>query len=56
MGPAIVTRDEVPDITALQVRTTVNGEERQAAPVGDLILPRPRADRGDLGLGPARAG
>jgi 2-keto-4-pentenoate hydratase/2-oxohepta-3-ene-1,7-dioic acid hydratase in catechol pathway len=41
MGPAIVTRDEVPDVTALWVRTTVNGEERQAAPVKDLIFDIP---------------
>jgi len=41
MGPAIVTRDEVPDVTALWVRTTVNGEERQAAPVEDLIFDIP---------------
>jgi 2-keto-4-pentenoate hydratase/2-oxohepta-3-ene-1,7-dioic acid hydratase in catechol pathway len=41
MGPAIVTRDEVPDVTALRVRTTVNGELRQDAPVADLIFDVP---------------
>jgi 2-keto-4-pentenoate hydratase/2-oxohepta-3-ene-1,7-dioic acid hydratase in catechol pathway len=41
MGPAIVTRDEVPDVTGCWVRTTVNREERQAAPVADLIFPIP---------------
>ena len=41
MGPALVTRDEVADVTALWVRTTVNGEERQAAPVSDLIFDIP---------------
>jgi 2-keto-4-pentenoate hydratase/2-oxohepta-3-ene-1,7-dioic acid hydratase in catechol pathway len=41
MGPAIVTRDEVPDVRALWVRTRVNGEERQAAPVADLIFDVP---------------
>ncbi len=41
MGPAIVTRDEVPDVEALWVRTRVNGEERQAAPVAELIFSIP---------------
>ncbi len=41
MGPALVTRDEVPDVTRCWVRTSVNGEERQAAPVADLIFPIP---------------
>ena len=41
MGPQIVTRDEVDDVTALWVRTRVNGEERQAAPVADLIFSIP---------------
>ena len=38
MGPHIVTRDEIPDIAACWVRTRVNGEQRQAAPVADLIF------------------
>ena len=41
MGPALVTADEVADVTALWVRTRVNGEERQAAPVSDLIFDIP---------------
>lgn len=41
MGPAIVTRDEVPDISTAWVRTRVNGEERQAASVADLIFDIP---------------
>lgn len=41
MGPVLVTRDELPDVTALWVRTTVNGEERQAAQVKDLIFDIP---------------
>lgn len=41
MGPWIVTRDEVPDIRACWLRTHVNGEERQAAPIGDLIFDIP---------------
>ncbi|MGA9746631.1 MAG: fumarylacetoacetate hydrolase family protein [Nocardioides sp.] len=41
MGPSLVTHDEVDDVTALWVRTTVNGEERQAAPVADLIFDIP---------------
>ncbi len=41
MGPALVTRDEVEDVTQLWVRTRVNGEERQAAPVSDLIFDIP---------------
>jgi 2-keto-4-pentenoate hydratase/2-oxohepta-3-ene-1,7-dioic acid hydratase in catechol pathway len=41
MGPQIVTRDEIPDVTACWVRTRVNGELRQAAPIADLIFPIP---------------
>jgi 2-keto-4-pentenoate hydratase/2-oxohepta-3-ene-1,7-dioic acid hydratase in catechol pathway len=40
-GPLLVTRDEVPDPTRLWVRTTVNGEQRQAAAVADLIFDIP---------------
>lgn len=42
MGPWVVTRDEVRDIGSSWVRTLVDGEERQAAPVSDLIFPVPR--------------
>ena len=41
MGPALVTRHEVPDVTELRVRTRVNGELRQDAPVADLIFDIP---------------
>lgn len=41
MGPAIVTRDELPDITSAWLRTTVNGDERQAAQISDLIFDIP---------------
>jgi len=38
MGPAILTADEAPDPGALRLRTWVNGELRQDAPVSDLIF------------------
>ena len=41
MGPAIVTADEVPDPTRLHLRTFVNGEKRQDAPVASLIFDIP---------------
>lgn len=41
MGPWIVTRDDIPDVSALSVRTTVNGEERQSGSVADLIFDIP---------------
>jgi 2-keto-4-pentenoate hydratase/2-oxohepta-3-ene-1,7-dioic acid hydratase in catechol pathway len=41
MGPAIVTADEVPDPTRLTITTWVNGEQRQHAPVSDLIFDIP---------------
>jgi 2-keto-4-pentenoate hydratase/2-oxohepta-3-ene-1,7-dioic acid hydratase in catechol pathway len=41
MGPAILTADEVPDPTALVLTTWVNGEQRQQAPVADLIFDIP---------------
>lgn len=39
MGPALVTADEVADPQALQLRTTVSGEVRQAASTGEMIFP-----------------
>lgn len=36
IGPAILTADEVPDVAALEVRTRVNGEQRQHGVVADL--------------------
>ena len=41
MGPAILTADEVPDPTQLVLTTWVNGEQRQQAPVADLIFDIP---------------
>ncbi len=41
MGPAVVTADEVGDPTTLRLRTWVNGELRQDAPVRDLIFDIP---------------
>jgi 2-keto-4-pentenoate hydratase/2-oxohepta-3-ene-1,7-dioic acid hydratase in catechol pathway len=38
LGPVFVTADEVPDPYALRIRTTVNGEVRQDASVGDMIF------------------
>lgn len=41
IGPCLVTADEVPDVGALTVRTTVNGELRQEGSVSDLIFDIP---------------
>jgi 2-keto-4-pentenoate hydratase/2-oxohepta-3-ene-1,7-dioic acid hydratase in catechol pathway len=41
IGPAIVTRDEVGDARALNLRLWVNGELRQDANTRDLILDVP---------------
>ena len=41
MGPAIVTADSIPDVTALRLITKVNGETRQDALVSDLIFDIP---------------
>ena len=38
LGPAIVTADEITDVTALGIRTWVNDELRQSAKIGDLIF------------------
>jgi 2-keto-4-pentenoate hydratase/2-oxohepta-3-ene-1,7-dioic acid hydratase in catechol pathway len=37
-GPWLVTRDEVPDVGALRLRTWVNGDLRQDAKTSDLIF------------------
>jgi len=37
VGPAIVTLDEIADLSALEVRTFVNGEQRQSGHVRDMI-------------------
>ena len=41
MGPWAVSADEVGDLAALEVSSTVNGEPRQKAPVNDLIFDVP---------------
>ena len=41
MGPWIATADEVGDVTALELVTEVNGEQRQKAKVSDLIFDIP---------------
>jgi 2-keto-4-pentenoate hydratase/2-oxohepta-3-ene-1,7-dioic acid hydratase in catechol pathway len=41
MGPAVVTRDEIPDVTALRLTTHVNGELRQNASLKDLVFDIP---------------
>jgi 2-keto-4-pentenoate hydratase/2-oxohepta-3-ene-1,7-dioic acid hydratase in catechol pathway len=41
MGPYAVTADEITDVTALEIETTVNGERRQFARVKDLIFDIP---------------
>ena len=38
MGPAVVSKDEVPDPYQLQVRLTVDGEERQNFSTGDMTF------------------
>lgn len=41
MGPCITTVDELPDITSSSLRTFVNGEKRQEAPISALIFDVP---------------
>ena len=41
MGPAIVTRDEIPDPHNLTLRCWVNGELKQESTSGDLIFDIP---------------
>jgi 2-keto-4-pentenoate hydratase/2-oxohepta-3-ene-1,7-dioic acid hydratase in catechol pathway len=41
MGPAIVTIDELPDIGTAWLRTRVNGERRQEAPISSLLFDIP---------------
>ncbi|HSJ84622.1 MAG TPA: fumarylacetoacetate hydrolase family protein [Acidimicrobiia bacterium] len=41
MGPSITTIDELPDIGTSWLRTTVNGEPRQEAPISALIFDVP---------------
>jgi 2,4-didehydro-3-deoxy-L-rhamnonate hydrolase len=37
MGPCIVTRDEIPDITQVRIEAHVNGEQRQSALISDQL-------------------
>jgi 2-keto-4-pentenoate hydratase/2-oxohepta-3-ene-1,7-dioic acid hydratase in catechol pathway len=39
VGPWVLTRDEVPDVQALQLRLTVNGELKQDGNTADMIYP-----------------
>jgi 2-keto-4-pentenoate hydratase/2-oxohepta-3-ene-1,7-dioic acid hydratase in catechol pathway len=41
MGPAILSADEMPDPTQMVLTTHVNGEQRQHAPLSDLIFDIP---------------
>ena len=41
-GPWLVTTDELPDPARLELRTRVNGEVLQSAPIGDLCFDVPR--------------
>ena len=41
MGPCIVTRDEIPDVSALELSITINGERRQHAHVSQMIFDIP---------------
>lgn len=41
MGPCIVTADELDDLSTAELRTTVNGETRQAFPLSDMIFDIP---------------
>jgi len=45
MGPAIVTRDELPNLGDSRIRTWVNGQLRQSARLGDMIFDIPRLIR-----------
>ena len=41
MGPYIVTKDEIDDLSSMQIQTLVNNEVRQQAEVRDLIFDIP---------------
>ena len=41
IGPALVTLDEVGEVGALELRLTVNGEERQRTMLDDLVFDVP---------------
>ena len=39
LGPAIVTRDEIPDVANLSIQTRLNGEVMQSSNTSQLIFP-----------------
>ncbi len=41
VGPWVVTRDELGDVSAMELVTRVNGDVRQRAPIGDLVFDVP---------------
>ena len=41
VGPALVTVDEVGDVDSLELRVTVNGEQRQQTLLGDMVFDVP---------------
>jgi 2-keto-4-pentenoate hydratase/2-oxohepta-3-ene-1,7-dioic acid hydratase in catechol pathway len=41
LGPAIVTADEIESVGSVHIRTRVNGELRQEAPVSEMIFDIP---------------
>ncbi len=41
LGPCVVTLDAIPDISALELKTLVNGEERQHGKIAQLIFDIP---------------
>ena len=41
MGPAVVTPDELDYPDGMELTVTVNGEERQRAPISDLVFDVP---------------
>ena len=41
MGPCIVTRDELPDLSEIRLRTNVNGETRQSFRISDMVFDIP---------------
>jgi 2-keto-4-pentenoate hydratase/2-oxohepta-3-ene-1,7-dioic acid hydratase in catechol pathway len=43
MGPCIVTKDEIDDLMAVRIQSTVNGELRQDSLISDQIFPPPIA-------------
>ena len=42
LGPCLVTKDEIPDVSNLEIRTSVNGELKQQGNTKDLIHSVPR--------------